>query len=236
MNHNYLAEANRVLRDHDKGEMEISYLILKEKEGGSAIKGIASDPNDYDQIVQIRIEDDMKECHHVPSWDFNFDDYLLDDLESGYEIIYMPLDVHYDLWHNIDELRDEIIHDDGLQKYLSYCQHHSITKETMKTLSLVEVNIMDLYHEVNEKYEIIAQTSIGNRTVVLGYNEKLTFSYVTWSTTPSRERGYEQGNYFVSYNHAFKDYKKRCSHLLENHLEFEKKKTSPIKEMKDHER
>lgn len=236
MNHNYLAEANKVLKDYGKSEMEIIYLILKKNENRSVIEGIACDPKDYDQMAQIYIDDDFKGCQYVPPWDYNIDDYLFYDLENGYEIIYMPLNEHYNLWQTIDELRDDIIHNDGLQKYLSYCQQHSITKETIDALNLEEVDIMDLYHEVNEKYEIIAQTSIGHRTIVLGHNEKLFFSYVTWSTTPTRERGYEHGNYFSNYNDAFKDYKNRCDNLLDSHLEFEKKKTSPKKEMKNHER
>ncbi len=95
------------------------------------------------------------------------------------------------------------------------------------------VNIMDMDKENNGGYNIIAFTSIGSNSVVLGYNKRKG-EYVTWLTSPNRNNGYDIGYYFSNYKDAFRNYEKRCGDMLDRHLYFEKNKTK-LKE-KDHER
>ena len=59
---------------------------------------------------------------NVPEWDFNFDTYLFEELQKGYEIGYMSDDCHYGVWQIIDEWYPEDIENkEGVQKYLKYC-------------------------------------------------------------------------------------------------------------------
>ena len=40
---------------------------------------------------------------NVPEWDFNFDSYLFEELQKGYEVGYMSDECHYGVWQTIDE-------------------------------------------------------------------------------------------------------------------------------------
>ena len=46
----------------------------------------------------------------ILEWDYNIEDYLLDDLENGFEIEYMTLDEHCGIWYTIDNWREDISH------------------------------------------------------------------------------------------------------------------------------
>lgn len=158
---------------------------------------------------------------NVADWDFNIDDFIFHDLQNDYEIYEMSADTHFGVWNQIDELRDEIQYDDGLQKYLTYCRQNHIDKNFMKQF-YSEIDVMDLYQEKNGNYVIIASCDIGNSSVVLGYNQNSPSPYVTWSATPDRKHGYYTGHYGVSKESAFNDYKKRCKDCLDNYLSKEK--------------
>ena len=220
-------------------DMDIKQVLsIENKDGSKGYQAIAVSQSDPDEIRCVRLNIEGKlEYQKIPEWDYNIDDYLLADLEDGYEIEYMTLDEHYGIWHCIDSWRDEITHTEGMQKYLFYCQQNEITPQTISLYSLEHVDITDLYQESNVKYKIIAETTIGHRSVVLGHNDNKKFSqYVTWTTTPNRKYGYDDGHYFSNYTEAFKDYKKRCENILDRHLDFERNKTKPTKEKKYHER
>ena len=67
---------------------------------------------------------------HISEWAYNFDEYLFQELENGYEIGYMSADNHYGVWNSIKELYPEDInYKDGVQWYLQYCVDNGITKE-----------------------------------------------------------------------------------------------------------
>ena len=123
----------------------------------------------------------------ILEWDYNIEDYLLDDLENGFEIEYMTIDEHCGIWYTIDNWRDDIFHMEGLQKYLSYCQQHEITSQVISLYSSEHIDISDLYQEANGPYKIIAETSIGSRSIVLGHSSISPSPYVTWDTTPNRK-------------------------------------------------
>lgn len=66
----------------------------------------------------------------ISEWEYNFDEYLFQDLENGYQIGYMSDNNHYDVWNTIEELYPEDInYKNGVQNYLQYCIDNGITKE-----------------------------------------------------------------------------------------------------------
>lgn len=68
--------------------------------------------------------------YEIPEWDFNYDYYLFERLEDGYEIESMSNYIHYSIWNSIGELTPESIdYKDGLQKYLQFCADNGVTKE-----------------------------------------------------------------------------------------------------------
>lgn len=214
-----------ILKNHHYRNYEIDYILQMNKSSDRHFIGYATSKENNDEMVYIKFKDkSMSEVYHVPDWDFNVDGYLLSEIEQGYTIDYMSLECHYNAWCNIDEWRDELEHTDGLQKYLSYCQRNDINSTIMNIYSNNPINIMDMYKENNCGFDIIASTSIGNHTIVLGYNNRKD-EYVTWRTSPNRKDGYDIGYYYTNYKNAFKNYEERCHHILENHLSFEKNKT-----------
>ena len=234
----FINNSYQTFRDKEESDMVISQVLsLKNEDGTIGFQAIAVSQNDPDEIRCIRENIQAKtEYQKVPSWDYNIEDYLLDDLENGFEIEFMTLDEHCGIWYTIDNWRDDISHMDGLQKYLSYCQQNEITSQVISLYSSDHINIFDLYQEVNGPYKIIAETSIGSRAIVLGHSSISPSSYVTWDTTPNRKYGYYAGHYFSSYTDAFKDYRERCQVIMSKHLEFERNKTKPIKGTKRYER
>lgn len=193
---------------------------------------------DAGYIMKINIEGFEDGYFEIPEWDYSVDSYLFDDLENGYEIIYMPLDYHYGIWCCIDEQRYEIDHHDGLQQYLKYCKDHHITHDILLSLGSYAKDVPDvmpLYHETNAGCSIIDEFSAGKRSVVLAY-KSATKEYVTWRTTPTRKRGFDNGHYFSSFHQAYEDFKERSHDVLNAHLNDQKHKIRPEREKKSYER
>lgn len=180
------------------------------------------------------------EFQSIPEWDFNIETYLFDDLENGFEIEYMTFSHHYGMWNSINIWKDEIDHTDGLQKYLKYCKDSGVTLEAMSMSQSFFINapdVMDLYKEMNGKFEIIHEFSIGSRAVVLAKKTTTKDEFVTWRTTPTRKNGYDSGHYFTDFNNAYEDYVKRCSDAMQYHfMEIKSHVKNQGKERNRHER
>lgn len=228
-NENHLSDVYEYLMANDEESMHVDYILDKQQEDGTIlVKALAHNELDSSHICEIQLDNQGHgEYGIVPDWDYNVDSYLLDDLENGYEIKYMPLEDHAGHWYCINELRGEIDAEKGLQLYLAYCQTHGITRELLLTVREDVPNIHDLYQEVNQNYKIIAEASCGYRAVVLAYNKRAPQRYVTWVTMRNRERGYDQGHYYNDYGRAFKDFKLRSHEMLEKHIHQQKVLSKP---------
>lgn len=81
-------------------------------------------------------------------WGFNYERDLFKLLESGYEIVGMSMDCHFDVWSTIEAWQDEIETEKGMQKYLKYCRQNRITKEKIETETGLSgmMDVMTLYH------------------------------------------------------------------------------------------
>lgn len=220
-------ECLKILKNHHYKHYKIDYILQMKQSNNLHFIGYATSKENSEDMVYIKFKDkSMSEVYSIPDWDFNVDGYLLSELEQGYTIDYMSLECHYNTWCNINEWRDELEHSDGLQKYLSYCQKNDINSNIIGIYSNNHINIMDMYKENNAGFDIIASTSIGSHSIVLGYNRRKD-EYVTWRTSPNRNGGYDIGYYYSNYKDAFKNYEGRCNDILEKHLSFEKNKTKP---------
>lgn len=227
---NYLKEINC-------SNYSISYILCKKEHYDiKEIKAVAHDESNYEDIISIQLTDDEKNNFSVADWDFNVETYLLEDLEHGYEFVFAPLNEHYNIWCQIDEWRDDIEHQDGLQLYLGACQRQGITKEAIALLGYQKVDITDLYQEQNNRYKIIADISCGDKAIVLAYNENAPSQYVTWRTTPNRKRGFDSGYYCSSFKDAYENFEKRCMDMMEDQVAIQKNKCRPNKIKKDPER
>lgn len=221
---NYVAAVYEHLSMYDSRNTEINYILTKKNEDATlSFIAYAKVGNDQDELICVSNIPGLIEYSCFPQENYNIDYHLLDDLENGYELAYMSLDCHYDTWCYIHEIRDQVENSAGLQEYLCYCQKNNITPEAISSVLDENINIMNLYKEMNGNYEIIASTSIGNNAIVLAYNPNKK-EYVTWRTTSNRKYGYDIGYYYSNYKDAFKNYQQRCNDMLGKHLCFEKKR------------
>ena len=111
-----------------------TYYILERKENGNHhYFALVGDTHDPDLMISLEFDDSgLNHIADVPWWEFFVDYCLLDKLEEKYEIVYMSIAAHYNVWCMIDEWRDDFKHYDGLQKYLSYCQKIILLKMLCK--------------------------------------------------------------------------------------------------------
>lgn len=221
--------ARQSFHEHDEKDMKINYILSKKGDSQSPFYlCLASSKLDPDEIRCITLSEDKNVAYqNVPDWDFNIDDYLLSDLEDGYQIEYIPLEEHYNIWCAVKEWKDDIQHQDGLYSYLDHCKKNGITPEVISLLGFENVDIMNLYQERNGNYKIIGETKVGDQSVVIAHNSKAPSPFVTWKTTPSRIRGFDIGHYHSRFKDAYEDYKNRCNEMMEDHLNIQYRKIKP---------
>lgn len=221
--------ARKSFHEHDEKDMKINYILSKKGDTLSPFYlCLASSKLDPDEIRCITLSEDKNVAYqNVPDWDFNIDDYLLSDIEDGYQIEYIPLEEHYNIWCAVEEWKDDIQHQDGLYSYLDHCKKNGITSEVISLLGLENVDIMNLYQERNGNYKIIGETKVGDQSIVIAHNPKAPSPFVTWKTTPSRIRGFDIGHYHSRFKDAYEDYKKRCNEMMEDHLNIQYRKIKP---------
>lgn len=140
-------EIEEYLRNSEEHQdKQIQYILINSKtnETNTLV-------SNYDEAIEFtpytKQYPDKYGC--VPEWDFNFDYYVFNLLEEGYEVGYMNMETHYNLWNSIHELYPEDIdYKDGVQNYLQYCKDNNITKEKIdKEVNLETPNIMEFYKE-----------------------------------------------------------------------------------------
>lgn len=93
------------------------------------------------------------------AWGFNFERDLFDDLEDGYDLLWMSDDTHVNVWFTIDEWKDEIEAKDGMQKYLEFCVKNGINKRFLQEeFSYKEIDAIAIYGKEN-KHGIVHKES-----------------------------------------------------------------------------
>ena len=146
---NKVLESVRKLLDssEDYKNMEIIYILKDIKDDRDSIVVATED----DSIIEINPY--TNEISNIPDWDYNFDEYVFKELESGKQIAYMVSNTHYGIWSTInDYYPEEIENKKGMQIYLKYCKENKITKEKLaeecKTNDVP--NIIKYYKEKNK--------------------------------------------------------------------------------------
>lgn len=208
--------AESLLKKYGYGNFNISCILQKNKE----LKCICYAKKEPEHIIEVTFDNIMQTnfmpgWSNVPNWDFNIDEYLFNDLENGYSLMYLaPMD-HYAIWQQIEIENGDFYHKSGLQSYLKYCKENDISS-VIKALGLYELDIMPLYIEKNINYVIVNEFTINDQSIVLGYNKDSVNPYVTWRTDKTRSRGYDLGHYFTNCEEAINDFISRSDLLYDN--------------------
>lgn len=230
----YINRISGMIRKEDTNE-KISYLLYKEiGKGNLDIYAISSDEfGDFSHLYEVY--ENIETLRPKEDWDFSIEYDFLELLQNGYEIGYMTLDAHCGMWYNVDIDKEEIVNQEGLQKYLKYCVKHHISQSVLVNLQDNTPDIMDLYQEKNAGFIIIASMICQDNAIVLGHNPNRGTPYVTWRTTKDRKGGYDLGHYFTSKKAAFEDYSKRCHKMMSTSLSIQQHRLN-IKETSRDER
>lgn len=123
--------------------------ILKNKD--DIVRAVAVNKNTK-STIQLDIVDSRNHTQNLDHFNFNPDLFLFSDLERGYELVYAPLNVHYDIWRYAKENHETLIHKKGMNLYFDFCKRKDITENTMFLLSLNKIDISKFYHEKNGSY------------------------------------------------------------------------------------
>ena len=126
-------------------DCEVKYILEHPKT--KELYLLASDDNDI--ALEFRLNGDKFNYYNVPEWDYNFDFYLYNYFEDGFDIAYMTYDTHYGLWNSIKDLYPEDIEfKDGVNYYVKYCKGHLINKKTIdENTKLDTPDIMTMFRE-----------------------------------------------------------------------------------------
>lgn len=141
--------------DVETGE---NYVVFDQEDGYSVIKR-----------SEIRYTKIPKEV-----FDSRIESYVLQMLNSGYNLDFMDLDFHARLWDFIDEFVYEVsCYENGLYKYLSYCEKTGIQYETLitHTHQMICIDVLSHFYNVEfRNFGVILKQHIGNRYLLLGTN------------------------------------------------------------------
>ncbi|WP_028044426.1 hypothetical protein [Candidatus Stoquefichus massiliensis] len=225
----YIGKIHRIMRDHNDYDMEIQYILYRKSYNQDLqFKAVCFNSDDPNEIIGITNIEGYEKYYSIPDWDYNVDTYLFEDLSNDFEILYISLNTHYGIWQFVNEAHDDIECEDGLQKYLCYCKQEGINADILSRIIPHKVDdIMDLYREENCGYQIIAETTCNEQTIVLGYKKGASSEYVTWSTNSNRKGEYLSGHYFTKYKPAMNDFKERCFDIMNKEVIKIKKKCEP---------
>lgn len=106
------------------------------------------DNENHDYLYIYDTKDDS--YLQVPEWDYSFDDYKLNYLEEGYQILYIPDSTHAAYWTLIDRYYDEFEHREGLNRYLDYCKRHHIYHDYL--MESCECELPDIFEYEEDLY------------------------------------------------------------------------------------
>lgn len=118
--------------------------ILKNKD--DIVRAVAVNKHTK-STIQLDIVDGRNHTQNLDYFNFNPDLFLFSDLEREYELLYAPLNVHYDIWRYSKENHETLIHKKGMNLYFDFCKRKDITENTMFLLSLNKIDISKFYHE-----------------------------------------------------------------------------------------
>ena len=126
-NEEILDMVNDFLLNSEYKEFELAY-VLKVKDECQNCYAVAMQG---DEIIGFNPFE--KEIDNLPEWDFTADGEIFQELEWNREIIYMSIDCHYGIWHEVTRCYPEDIeHKDGMQRYLKYCKNNKININKIK--------------------------------------------------------------------------------------------------------
>lgn len=95
-----------IIDEQTKCNYSVEY-ILKNKD--DIVRAVAVNKHTK-STIQLDIVDSRNHTQNLDHFNFNPDLFLFTDLERGYELVYAPLNVHYDIWRYVKENYETLIH------------------------------------------------------------------------------------------------------------------------------
>ena len=146
----------KIAKDYDDALLNDDE-IMNEDDGVRVQYILVDDNKNVKEVISFGYSDiyDINpktyEKTYIHDYVYDVDSFLFEKLEEGLSIGYMTLANHYDVWLHLSNNYENIIHKDGLQKYLDYCKENNITNDLINRE--IGVNIPDIYELCNKKTE-----------------------------------------------------------------------------------
>ena len=141
MNKKIKEEIENYIKDNEEYKhFELEYILMDKNN----ITAIAF----YGEEI-IEIDYSNREVKSVADWAYNIDQDVFGELEENKKIVYMSINMHYNIWETIKERDpDGIENKKGMQKYLKYCKDNNISKKLIETKTkLRDVSDVMQYYE-----------------------------------------------------------------------------------------
>lgn len=148
---NIMYEVNQLARNKEITNAKIEYVLVNKEDIKKSITLISDDSQ---ELYEVILKDN--EINPALDWCYNVDDDFFAHLENEYEIGFMSLDSHFNIWCHIEAMGiDEFSHKLGLQKYLRYCKDNNIDKNIIeKSVNSTITDIMQYYNEKTDYMQI----------------------------------------------------------------------------------
>ncbi|MBQ7347671.1 MAG: hypothetical protein IJW55_06905 [Clostridia bacterium] len=141
---------HQILEDESQGEFKLLAVLTKRFDLEKTLV-VATNQED---VVFMFYPFSSEEKFSEP-WFFNPNELFFEPLANGYEILLLTIDTHIDIWDYVDTMgKDHVEYEQGLQRYLDYCQKNGITKDVLKRKGAYDgINLMEYYIPRNRNME-----------------------------------------------------------------------------------
>lgn len=132
-------------------DCNINYILENDKHD---VYLLASDG--METAVEFTLKNGKLDYYNVPEWDYNFDYYLLNYFEEGYNIALMTDELHQALWNKLYEIYpNDVEFKECALYYSNYCKKQYITSETLEKITGEKTHdIMPLFDKEKKKEDM----------------------------------------------------------------------------------
>ena len=138
-------EVNQLIRKGKISNAKIEYVLVNKENSKNSIALVSDNTG---KLYEIFLQDNK--IMLALDWAYNVDNDIFLHLENEYEIGYMNIEFHFNIWGqfkdwDIDDVESKL----GFQKYLKYCKENKIDRNIVCDEN--DINIPDIMQYYNEK-------------------------------------------------------------------------------------
>lgn len=138
-------EVNQLMKKEELPNPKIEYVLVNKENNKNSIALISDNSG---ELYEIFLQDNR--IMPALDWAYNVDNDIFSHLENEYEIGYMNIEFHFNIWGQFKDWDIEDVESKlGFQKYLKYCKENKIDRNVVCDEN--DINIPDIMQYYNEK-------------------------------------------------------------------------------------